>query len=84
MAAVGAQRARRCGTVAIVKEESVQQAVEQHYATPKHDNGRSRYPEIRGLRFSPERRIYLDRVGAKGANGPRSGPTARPLSRLQD
>ena len=49
--------ARRSCTVTIDKEESG----EQHYATPKHDNGRPRYPEIRGLRFSPERRIYLDR-----------------------
>jgi len=53
--------ARRSCTVAIDKEESVEQSGEQHYATPKHDNGRARYPEIRGLRFSPERRIYLDR-----------------------
>ena len=49
--------ARRSCTVTIDKEESG----EQHYATPKHDNGRPRYPEIRGLRVSPERRIYLDR-----------------------
>ena len=53
--------ARRSCTVAIDKEESAQQAVEQLYTTPKRDNGRARYPEIRGLRFSPERRIYLDR-----------------------
>ena len=52
--------ARRSCTVAIDKEE-VQQAAKQLYATPKCDNGRDRYPEIRGLRFSPERRIYLDR-----------------------
>ena len=53
--------ARRSCTVTIDKEESVKQSVEQRYATPKRDNGRVRYPEIRGLRFSPERRIYLDR-----------------------
>ena len=51
---------RRCA-VAVDKEESAEQLVELRYATPKRDNGRARYPEIRGLRFSPERRIYLDR-----------------------
>ena len=58
---------RRC-TVAVDKEEEdeleeelEEELVEQHNATPKRGNGRARYPEIRGLRFSPERRIYLDR-----------------------